>query len=237
MLSAYSTLGIVIARYLVNYDNVQNPVDEAFVKFVMSRSMLHATQNSEKWNMALEFAVLTFSDTQIITGIAILLCGFIQLPLGISTYHWQVVVSLAWFSSLTHLLTLSSLRGYFQKRLEMAVWRAILMGSIIILLATALCPTGYVSQYETVATPAICLFSRMQREQVNFNAISSADQFDAFNFPLIFLSIGILITTYVTKLIGLFPSNFAFLQMWSNHFLGAENCSSIGSETERKSNL
>lgn len=114
MLSAYSTLGIVIARYLVNHHNVQNPVDEAFVKFVMSRSMLHVTQTSEKWNMALESAVITFSDTQIITGIAILLCGYIQLPLGISTYHWQVVVSLAWFSSLTHLLTLSSLHGYFQ---------------------------------------------------------------------------------------------------------------------------
>lgn len=94
------------------------------------------------------------------------------------------------------------------------------MGFIIILLATALGPTGYVSQYETVATPAICLFSGKQREQVYFNATSPADRFDAFNFPLIFLSIGFLITTYATKLIGLFPANFASLQMWSNHSLG-----------------
>lgn len=102
----------------------------------------HATKNPSKWNKALEAAVLTFSDTRVSTGFAILLCGFIQIPFG---YHWQVVVALAWFSALTHLLTLLSLLEYSRTHFEMAVLRAILMRFVMVPLAAALGSTDYIS--------------------------------------------------------------------------------------------
>lgn len=89
----------------------------------------------------------------------ILLCGYILLPSNISSYHWQVIVDFAWFSSLTHLATLTTLRGYFQKRTTMAVCRAVFMGAIIVLLAIALGPTGWIKQFATSSTPAKCLFT------------------------------------------------------------------------------
>lgn len=56
--------------------------------------------------------MLTMSDFQLITGLAILISGFTQLQTGISAYHWQRLVQLAWFSSVTHLCCLTALRDY-----------------------------------------------------------------------------------------------------------------------------
>lgn len=208
MLSAYSTLGIVIAHYLVNHENIQNPVDKKFIMFVMSKTLIrHTTEHLNKWNKALETAVITFSDTQVVTGVAILLCGYIQIPLGISSYHWQVVVALAWFSALTHLLTLLSLREYFRTHFEMAVLRAILMGFVMVLLAAALGSTGFISQNRTTATPAICLFSSSRRNEVEIHALDAlkpADALAPFNFPIIVLALTFLITNYIIKVMGLF---------------------------------
>ncbi|CAI4214174.1 unnamed protein product [Parascedosporium putredinis] len=69
---------------------------------------------------ALNKCVIGFADIQIFTGLAILISGFAMLPRGLSSYHWQIVVQLAWFSSLTHLSMLSFLRNYLKNRpLEM----------------------------------------------------------------------------------------------------------------------
>lgn len=62
------------------------------------------------WISAIEATILAFSDQQVLTGISILASGFSQLCLGISAYHWQTVVNLAWLSSMTHLITLTSLK-------------------------------------------------------------------------------------------------------------------------------
>lgn len=107
-----------------------------------------------------------FSDIQIITGIAILFSGYIQLPFGISTYHWQIICSLAWFSSLTRFVTLTSLRDYFRAHRAMAVWRSIFMGIVVVLFATALGPKGFLSQIDINPMPAICMFSSKLRSEL-----------------------------------------------------------------------
>lgn len=176
------------------------------MKRLMSQRMIQSTErHSKKQNKALEAALITFSDTQVITGISILLAGYIQLPLGISAYHWQVVIALAWFSSLTHLLTLKSLRDYFRERLEMAVWRAVLMGFVMILLVVAIGTTGYIVQADSPdddAFPAICLFSSDRRLN------------HAFNYPLIILSIAFITMNYSLKVIGLFTRVPEKFQNW-----------------------
>lgn len=99
-----------------------------------------------KLTMAVESTILTISDLQLITSVAILVSGYAQLSKGISLYHWTTIVDLAWFSALTHLATLTSLRHFFRDRPVMATSRVILMGLVLVLLSVAFFPTGFHNQ-------------------------------------------------------------------------------------------
>jgi hypothetical protein len=92
--------------------------------------------------LTLDQCVLSMSDLQIITGIAILVSGFASLHCGISAYHWQMVVYLAWFSSITHLSALTFLRNYLRNHAEERLWRLICMFLFLCMLITAIFPTG-----------------------------------------------------------------------------------------------
>ena len=111
--------------------------------------------------------VLNMSDLQIVTGLSILISGFTQLSCGLSAYHWQIVVYLAWFSSLTHLCCLTFLRNYLYNHPGQRLWRLASMFIIIIMLVVALFPTGYFNWngdfYATPTPPssyAICFYGR-----------------------------------------------------------------------------
>lgn len=163
----------------------------------------------ETWTQAMKASVLTFSDTQLITGAAILLCGYTQLADGLSSYHWEMVVCLAWFSSLTHLATLSSLRGYFLDWPHMAVCRAGLMGAVLISLAVSCGTTGYMSQFGTFSQqsswPARCLFSPASMRKVGAADIATNNgKRPLFNKPFIVLSIVFLLLSYLTRVVGIF---------------------------------
>lgn len=84
-----------------------------------------------------------FADIQIITGVAILVSGYSSLRCGFSTYHWQLVVDLAWFSSVTHLSTLTFLRHYLHNRPKEKQWRVIAMLVLLVLLCVAIGPTAH----------------------------------------------------------------------------------------------
>lgn len=56
--------------------------------------------------------MLAMSDLQILTGVSILMRGYIQLHYGITCWHWQQLVYLAWFSRVTHQACLTLLRAY-----------------------------------------------------------------------------------------------------------------------------
>lgn len=83
------------------------------------------------------------SDLQLITGLAIISSGFAQLRCGISAYHWQRIVHLAWFSSITHLSCLTCLRDYFYEHRWAQLWRIPGMVTLIIMLVVALVPTAH----------------------------------------------------------------------------------------------
>ena len=85
--------------------------------------------------------VQAMSDLQILTGISILVSGYMQLRCGIASYHWQVLVHLAWFSCLTHLSCLTFLRSYLYHRPGERTWRLSAMAILIILLLVAMVPT------------------------------------------------------------------------------------------------
>ena len=104
--------------------------------------------------------MLAFSDQQCITGIAILLSGYSQLSLKntnpISVYNWQIAVDLAWFSSITHLTTLTCLRHYFRQRRALGVFRIACMAVNAVILAVSIGSTGW--QLDNRKVPALCLF-------------------------------------------------------------------------------
>jgi hypothetical protein len=93
-----------------------------------------------------------FADIQVITGVAILVSGYSSLRCGLSTYHWQLVVDLAWFSSVTHLSTLTFLRHYLHNRPKEKRVRVVAMLVLLVLLCVAVGPTAHFAWlYETDA--------------------------------------------------------------------------------------
>ena len=147
MLSAAMTLVLVIIYYLfLEWHHTENLVDQAWIKFVTPKSWRNLSLQSRKnCSLVIRSALLTYTDSQIITGIAILLAGYCQLACGISVYHWQVVVNLAWFSSLTHVASLAVLRKYFRKRPVLVNCRLAAMGINLVLVGVASCKSGSTS--------------------------------------------------------------------------------------------
>jgi hypothetical protein len=198
MATAYITLMMVIVHYLFDHDETSNPVDRVVIDGagkLWKALISDRSKPLEKWTEAIEAAVLMFSDQQLVTGIGILVSGYTQINCALSTYHWQIVVYLAWFSSLTHLTTLTALRAFFRDQLTLAYWRVFFMGCTIVLLAAALAPTGYVLaavavdfDSETPISPPIsCLFSTAKFNEA-YEAPEGNVNLENFNSLFIFVS-------------------------------------------------
>jgi len=80
-------------------------------------------------------------DVQFVTGLGILVSGFIDLPTGISAYHFNIVTNLAWFSNLTRICGLTVLRKYFHSRPTEKLIRMICMIILALMLLAAIGPT------------------------------------------------------------------------------------------------
>ena len=170
---------------------------------------------SPEWRKPLGKAVLMFSDQQIVTGIALLASGFSQLPNGLDAYHWQILVYLAWFSSFTHLTTLTVLRNYFQDHPATRSWRIVLMVVTVSLLGIALLPTGNQwwlnSSPDTLGVPALCFFQARNLNKQAFGVSPS----DVVNQPVsMIISILVLFFGYVTRMVKLWPEASNFTKSW-----------------------
>lgn len=167
---------------------------------------------SPDWKKPLGKAVLIFSDQQIVTGIALLASGYSQLPSGLDAYHWQIVVYLAWFSSFTHLTTLTVLRNYFQDHPATRLWRIIFMVVTVSLLGIALLPTGnqwWLSKiFDTSGVPALCFFQGRNFDKQIFGLSPSTQA------PSMIISILVLFFGYVTRMVKLWPSTSKLTRHW-----------------------
>lgn len=191
--------------YLLDQENVSNPVDRLCLQVFLALWGGKGSRLSKKWTRALQSAVLTFSDQQSITGIAILLSGYSQLTCGLAIYHWQVTVDLAWFSSITHLTTLTCLRHYFHRRPALTIWRILLMGITVAMLATAIGSTGYLGiQSFSLSYPAWCLFHPNLMEEPGDRKSQFGDLY--YNNVYVVATQSFLAVSYATRLIHLLPS-------------------------------
>ncbi len=85
---------------------------------------------------------LVIVDQQLITGLAILIAGYIQaVTSDLAVYHWNVVVYLAWLSATVHPMSLSLLRDRPSENPTLRTIRLAAMLLLFGLLAAALIPT------------------------------------------------------------------------------------------------
>lgn len=118
--------------------------------------------------------IISMCDIQITTGFAILISGFIMAQPSsaepLNAWHWDIVVSLAWFSAITHLAGLSVLRNHINQRPWIQRIRSVSMVLLGVMLMAAYTPTAFFNWSasldggpdKTCATqlsPAICYFS------------------------------------------------------------------------------
>ena len=167
-------------------------------------------QISEKqWSVPLRAAVLAFSDQQSVTGIAILVSGYSQLAScqPMTVYNWQITVDLAWFSSITHLTTLTCLRNYFQQRPALRIWRLSCMTINAAILATALGSTGWESV--SPALPALCLYRSKDGISVPGEYRNITPIYNSF---YIAITLTFLVFSYLTRVIQLYPKALATFQ-------------------------
>jgi hypothetical protein len=110
------------------------------------------------WSRVLSKNLLAFSDTQLLTGLAIQFTGMLK-HCDLTVYHWKIVTELAFLTTVTHLLAVVALRNYFVKNRWINLPRIFFMLANLGLLGY----TSYIAySYELasldLSTPLACFF-------------------------------------------------------------------------------
>lgn len=175
---------------------------------------------------------MSFSDQQLVTGISIVAGGLQQLEFGLSTYHFQQVGNLAWFSTMTHILTLTVLRGSMreQSSLAMRALRIVLMGCLVVMLSCIMAPMGYANSaygywgFTNTTTsqtlgpipmefPAWCLYHpSLKWEDENGLPMMHKGTF-GYNTSYGVLTLGIILYGYTSRVLLLFPASISRLRL------------------------
>ncbi len=209
--SAYLTLFFCATYYLLDQENASNPVDRLCIKRFLAFLGRKGSRPSKKWAQALQSAVLTFSDQQSITGMAILVSGYSQFACRLAIYHWQVTVDLAWFSSITHLTTLTCLRRYFYHRPTLRIWQIFLTGVTVAMLACAIGSTGFLGISNlSLSYPAWCLYHPNLMEEPGNRKSFYGNLY--YNNNYVAVTESFLGVSYATRLIQLFPTGHTWMR-------------------------
>lgn len=102
---------------------------------------------SNAWKHAVSHFILSLSDQQLVTGLAILVSG-VSNQTTLTVWEFRVVLSLAWFSTTSHLATLDALRTYLESKPMIRHMRVFGMTVVLFLLLymfilnLAVLPTG-----------------------------------------------------------------------------------------------
>jgi hypothetical protein len=104
---------------------------------------MHLNGLIRPYRLTFRESIIALADAQLVTGFALFISGYYSLKCGLSVYHWQIIVWLAWFSCLTHLAAMTSLRTYlYVHRTERSV-RLFLTTALLGLLIVSILPTGH----------------------------------------------------------------------------------------------
>jgi hypothetical protein len=114
----------------------------------------------EAWQKILTRVVLTLSDLQLATGLAIIAIAF-SLHCSISVYHFAVVSDMTWFTLGTHNTTLWLLRDYFRERRLLLYVRVFLMACLASVMISAVILPGHKDLDSNWNCKAQCMFGNL----------------------------------------------------------------------------
>lgn len=105
---------------------------------------------------------MALSDLQIVSGVAVLVSAYYSaMHNGLSGYHWEMVIRISWFSTITHLAALSCLRTYLHQNQVKRTLRLVLMGCLAVMLIYATMVTA--NSNFNASLPARCFLERGHR--------------------------------------------------------------------------
>jgi hypothetical protein len=159
--------------------------------------------------------IVMFADIQIITGVAILVSGYVSLRCGLSTYHWELVVDLAWFSSVTHLSTLTFLRHYLHNRPKQKRLRVMAMLVLLVLLCVAVGPTAHFAwRHETDAGKLALLKVQSSSHTICVYKLSIDKASPALHSMVV--TICLLVYGFTMRIVKLSPRSGNRLRIWGS---------------------
>ncbi|KAL4804302.1 hypothetical protein BDV18DRAFT_29639 [Aspergillus unguis] len=192
--TAWATFFILLFHYVaVPFEASSSPLDSSLRRSLQRILRWIPTGTMDK---PLRTVVLAMSDQQLVTGIAILVSGFSQIPCGLSLYHWQIITTLTWFSTTTHFATLPFVQQYLRRNKVLLYFRVVLMFTLAIMLAVALIPKADNYPFDSLARPAKCV---MDKPDLGFNINGEGVQ--------ILLSELILLGALLVRLLRMFPTS------------------------------
>jgi hypothetical protein len=169
---------------------------------ILSRGVVtfNDLEQQKRWVSGLRGAIIGLSDQQLATGFSVIIAGYSHLASGLSVYHWVMMCNLAWFSSMTHLITLTSLKSEIMSQHASRWIRILLMGILNIQLIVSIVPTGYLYGRPFVPNnfPARCLFQKPIDWKYD-NELSNGAIKPRFNAPYILISTLVLGFGYVSR--------------------------------------
>lgn len=150
---------------------------------LVARKMASHRERNERWVKILEKLILNLSDQQVATSLAMLLTTFIR-HCEISNYHLNVVCDIAWFSTITHSLSMVILRKHWRqesRRLVRYIRIGLVLGVLVLLgFALTLSPQ-YIPSPGNGGCPAYCEFIRPDANSI-FNEVEFFVQPNISNF-------------------------------------------------------
>jgi hypothetical protein len=133
---------LFLDRYETTIDFIRDPFAKNKKPYIHKLSPRY-WRSPAFWSRVLSKNLLALSDTHLLTGIAIQFTALLQ-QCHISIYHFQVVTKLAFLTTVTHLLTLITLRNYFVKNRWINLPRVISMvGNLALLGYTSFITYSY----------------------------------------------------------------------------------------------
>ncbi|KAK0666782.1 hypothetical protein QBC41DRAFT_348511 [Cercophora samala] len=84
-----------------------------------------------------------WSDTQMLTGLGILVSCFVAASDGLSAHHFQIATNLAWFSNLTYFAAMTFLRGKHHQTRPVKITRWVSMTILTVMTLVATIPTAW----------------------------------------------------------------------------------------------
>lgn len=224
MVSAYALLLLLLWSYWYGL------LPKTLVRRMDSRIFSANSRNVQSiWKKITEETILAICDQQLITGLGVLIAGFVQAFFyDLSAYHWNSVVYLAWISSTVHLMTISTIRDKLNASQVLRNVRLCIMLCILAMLVAALVPTmndlWYISFFlvisaeagdpaawhSMIATPAKCFWKR----EVLFRDFEDIwySTSNLYHPPLV-TSI-FLVSTYALKISHMFDRSRKWMTFW-----------------------